>query len=340
MSDSDNSRRIFEFFARPPLDEDRLDQPGYAARFTENLRDTLDRNLNNPIWTNGRRIQNMFEAMIVAFDCYTLIKTEDAGTLHPSDLYSLPDFRIVLKDGVQILVEVKNQYCENSALQHFKIRTADLEKKLRYAEAVGSPLKLAIFWARWGVWTLIDPKHLKTRGRFSTIKMLDAFPFNETACIGDQSIGTRHPLAVRLVADHNHERRIVESGKAAITVAAIQTLCEGKILSGLDHDLALLLIQFGEWQEEEPVAITTGNLVDSVDYRFRPEEPSDQGFDFIGQATRMFSRYYSQRTTDNGKVIRTGLALQPGLFRILSVGDDTGHTLPLWRFHQQARKSE
>ena len=343
MPGPENSRRLYELLARSPLGADRIDQPGYAERLANALKADLEAVLTNDIWVHGRRIQSMFEAMVVAFDHFTLIKTEDAGPLHPEDVYSLPDFRLVLKDKSQILVEVKNVWCSDPREQLFTIRTTDLEKKMRYAEATGAPLKLAIYWARWGIWTLIDPKHLRDDGASKTVTMLQAVPFNETACFGDVTIGTRAPLTFRVEADRTKERTISPDGKVSMTIGAIILLCEGTALTGLDSKLALLLIQFGEWQGEDAVAVTDGALVDSIEYHFNPGERPEGGpenFDMIGHASRMFARYYSLRTVDAGRVIRTGVELEPGLFRVLTVGDGTGHSIPLWRFYLQPATPE
>lgn len=312
---------------------ERLDRPDYARRLTDSLREEIEAQLANPIWIHGRRIQNMFEAMVVAFDCYTLIKTEDAGSLYPEDAYSLPDFRIVLKDRTQIFVEVKNVWCQDPCRQHFEMRASDLEKKVRYADTVGTPLKLAIYWARWGMWTLLDPQRLRNDGNSKCVDMVEAAPFNEMACLGDVSIATRAPLTIRFEADRTKARCVTEDNKVAMTIGAVQVLCEDTILTGLDRNLALLLIEFGQWHGKEGVAMTSGDLVDSIDFDFVPEETSDQGFDFVGDASRMFARYYSLRTVDEGRVVRVGFDLEPGLFRVLTVGDDTGHSIPLWRFH-------
>jgi len=331
MSGQDTSRFLFESLARPLAEAARLDQSDYTDRLLAQLKPDIERVLQDPAWRHGRRVQNMFEAMVVAFDYFRLIKTEDAGTLHPADQYSLPDFRIVLKDGSQILVEVKNVYRQAPFQQRFEMRASDLEKKIRYANAVGIPLKLAVYWARWGIWTLIDPKHLQTKGTKKYIDMMDAARFNETACIGDQTIGTRAPLTIRFVADRTKERRVAEDGKAPFTIAAVEVLCEGEVLTGLDRDLALLMIQFGEWREEESVPVVNGDVLDAVDFNWVPEQMSDQGFDIVGSASRMFARYYSLRTIDGGQVVRTAFTLEPGLFRVLTHSDATGHSLPLWR---------
>ena len=335
MSSTNISKHLFESLARPLSENAKLDEPGFADQMLAALKPDITRVLLDPTWRHGRRVQSMFEAMVVAFDSYTLIKTEDAGTLQPADQYSLPDFRVVLKDGSQILVEVKNEYRTQPFNQRFGMRASDLEKKQKYAVTMGVPLKLAIYWARWGLWSLVDPKHLEPRGNKLGIEMMRAMQFNETALFGDQSIGTRLPLTLRFVADRANERLIAVDGQAAFTIGGVEVLCQGNVLTGLDRELALLVIQYGELEGEGPVAVTSGALLDAIDFNFVHPEPANEDFEIVGSASRMFSRYYATRTIAKGQVVRTAFPLQPGLFRVLTVGDGTGKTLPLWRFIQR-----
>jgi hypothetical protein len=45
-----------------------------------------------------------------------------------------------------------------------------------------------------------------------------------------------------------------------------------------------------------------------------PEEPSDQGFDGIGWASRIFTRYFATRTVDGDQVIQLNGAPVPEWF--------------------------
>jgi hypothetical protein len=129
MPGNNLSRHLFDTLARPIADDAELDAPDLVEGLIARLKPDMERILRDPAWLHGRRVQNMFEAMVVAFDCFTLIKTEDAGTMHPEGVYSLPDFRIVLKDDSQVLVEVKNEYRQEPFAQRFDMRASDLEKK-------------------------------------------------------------------------------------------------------------------------------------------------------------------------------------------------------------------
>ena len=52
----------------------------------------------------------MFEAMLISLGDFTVLKAEDQGKLYPGTGFRVPDFRVVLTDGTQWLIEVKNVY--------------------------------------------------------------------------------------------------------------------------------------------------------------------------------------------------------------------------------------
>ena len=105
----------------------------------------------------------MFEAMLISLGEYSLLKPEDVGRIYPDDHFCVPDYRVVLKDGTQWLIEVKNVNIDDPALkqQERKLMNRAYREKLEaYAAATGGELKLAVYWARWGIWTLISPERL------------------------------------------------------------------------------------------------------------------------------------------------------------------------------------
>ncbi|MDB6155521.1 MAG: hypothetical protein JWL90_3974 [Chthoniobacteraceae bacterium] len=79
----------------------------------------------NPIVIHGLRVQAMFEHVAAGLGRTTLIKQEDAGEISASDVrLRPPDYRIVLNDGRQLLVEVKNMHMHNFA-ERFSMRAQD-----------------------------------------------------------------------------------------------------------------------------------------------------------------------------------------------------------------------
>lgn len=113
--------------------------------------------LDNDALLHGQRTQNMFEALVISLGHYKLLKVEDTGRVHPEGKFVAPDFRVVLDDGRQWLVEVKNVYDREPSRQRLRLREIDITQRVDYAAAMGCPLKLALYWARWRVWTEVVP---------------------------------------------------------------------------------------------------------------------------------------------------------------------------------------
>jgi len=68
-----------------------------------------------------------------------------------------------------------------------------------YADAVGVPLRLALYWSRWNLWTVIAPEGFRRSDGGLRVTMMEAVMANEFGRLGDVSIFTKAPL--RLVLD-------------------------------------------------------------------------------------------------------------------------------------------
>lgn len=131
-----------------------LREPDTISAFITHTKNEVDRALADPALVHGQRAEAMFEAMLVSLGDFSLLKPEDVGRIYPDDHFRVSDFRVVLKDGTQWLIEVKNVYIENPALiqQERQLMTRAYREKLEaYAVATGGELKLAVYWARWAI---------------------------------------------------------------------------------------------------------------------------------------------------------------------------------------------
>jgi hypothetical protein len=334
MAKSDTERELFAAFVRFARSSRlSLDDPALPAAFAAAVGSDLANALQSAIWLHGNRVQNMFAAMVIAFDHHVLIKTEDAGEIEPKEGFALPDFRLVLKSGEQLLVEVKNVYAHRPERQRFSIKQRYLAKLQNYAQAVGTPLRLAVFFARWGLWTLIDPADLVAKGNSLVTDMGAAMRVSEMAKIGDQTIGTRAPLQLRFLADPNKPRGIDDANMLSMTIGALKVYCQDtEVVSERDREIVWLMIQFGEWEGHEPTVLQDGPTVLGIQFSWTPVEPSDDGFNFVGSASRMFARYYSLQTVKDSEIVRVAPEIKPGAFAMLTTGDHESDGLPLWRF--------
>ena len=199
-----------------------LRHPNTISTFTESVQESLNRVLLNPALLYGQRTQAMFEAMVVSLGEFSIFKTEDEGRVYPTTGYHVPDFRVVLRDGTQWLIEVKNFYEKNPSCQMRRFMKREYRESMeKFAAATGAQLKLAVFWARWGLWTLVSPEAFVDGNGDTTLEMKNGIIANELGNLGDRVVGTRPPLRLRLTANPAKTSRIGANGKVDLLSPAL-----------------------------------------------------------------------------------------------------------------------
>lgn len=313
-----------------------LNDPQMVSKFTAFVGNALNNALSNPALLHGQRTEAMFEAMLVSLGGYSLLKTEDNGRVHPEERFQAPDFRVVLSDGTQWLIEVKNVYINDPLQQERHLMTRAYREKLEnYASATGGLLKLAVFWARWGIWTLVSPEGLVDLDGNLTLDMETGFRVNELGYLGDQTIGTKPPLRLQLEADPATTSPVASDGRVKFTISAARIYCDkDEILDHIEKQIAWIFMQYGEWKVIGPEPLLEGDRLTAIEFRWEPEEQVNEGFEMIGSLSRMFSRYYAERTIENDEIVQLHAPLRPGWFAPLVTSDYQSKTLPLWRFTQ------
>ncbi|MBY5453951.1 hypothetical protein HFO91_30700 [Rhizobium leguminosarum] len=322
-----------------------LHDPKASELFLASISTSIADALQNEALQHGQRTQNMFEALIVSLGAYRLLKTEDTGTVHPEGSFTAPDFRLVLNDGTQWLIDVKNVFLAAPETQRLVLRKVDVDKLAAYAEVTGCPLKIAIYWARWGVWSLVDAADLAPiNDKKLSIDMLASLQLSQIGRVGDRLIGTKAPLTLRLIADTSKERSIAPNGEVAYTIAAVKMLCAGnEINKPLERDLAWTFMQYGDWRVSEPIAILESeNLLEAVEFEWTPREQANDGesFEMIGTLSSIFSRYYAERTVGPDGLTQTEADLVPDWFKPLLDTSYKSDALALWRFETQPGRKE
>jgi len=309
-----------------------LSDPENKAAFGLHVGEQLDRGLGMATLLQGQRVEGMFEAMIIALGGCRMIKAEDGGKVWPEAEFRVPDFRLVLQDGAQWLVEVKNVYCEDPGEQRKKIMTAAYRRPMEaYAKATGAELKLAVFWARWSIWTLVTPSKLAAEGEDLELDMITAITVSELSKLGDESISTSGPLVMRLTADSEKPRFLDENDVAQFIVGKAQVFSQGReLMDPTDQQIAWILMNFGQWSFEGPIAMMDGEHLLGVEFVHEPEEASEQGFDHVGTLSRMFARYYANHTLEERAVVRLAAPPSPDLFAPFREPRNS-EALPLWR---------
>jgi hypothetical protein len=312
-----------------------LRDPSAPGAFADHVSQSVGRALADPALMHGQRSEAMFEALVVSLGEYRLLTREDGGNVFPAGQFVAPDFRVVLPDGRRWLVEVKNVYEEEPFEQSRTLFRRDYHAKLdAYARATGAELKLAVFWARWSIWTLVSPDRLVDADGSLTLDMMTAMRVNEMAALGDMSIGTRAPLTLRLIMDPDRSGAIGDDGLVKAMIGGTSLRSEDReILDPAEREIAFTLMQHGQWVEQEPVPIIDGDRLVAMEFTWRPqEEEVDQGFDFIGSLSRIFAHYYAAHTLDDREVVQLRAPLRPSWFAPLIAPGYVSDALPLWRF--------
>ena len=261
------------------------------------------------------------------------MKAEDNSKVYPPDNYKVPDYRVVLPDGAQWLVEVKNKYIKDPQGQKDRFMTPAYREKLEnYASATGGQLKLAVYWARWRIWTLISPERFLDRDGYVTVDMLTALMKNEMVSLGDQAIGTRPPLRVLLDADPCTSGPIEADGTVKFTISGVRLFCdEDEIVDPIEKNLAWMFIRYGGWREDGPHAVLERNRLQAVEFRWDPEERTNRDFEIIGTLSEMFCRYYAEQTIADREIVQIHASPRPAWFEPLVSAEYTGKALPLWQ---------
>lgn len=82
-----------------------------VPRFARFLEQSLPESLQSATLLYGTRTQALFEAVIANLGAVQLVKSEDSGDIYNADEnLEIPDTRVVLTDGSNLLVETKNHH--------------------------------------------------------------------------------------------------------------------------------------------------------------------------------------------------------------------------------------
>lgn len=316
-----------------------LGTPLARDAFAEHVHDAVEAGLSDQLLLHGQRVEAMFEALLVSLGQFRLLTREDGGNVFPEGEFIAPDFRVVLADGRHWLVEVKNVYEEDPFAQRRALMNPRYHAKLRdYAAATGAVLKLAIYWARWSVWTLVSPDRLMEPDGSLVLDMQAAVMVDELGALGDKLIGTRTPLKLRLVADPDRTSPIGPDGRATVVFGASELWSEDRLIrDDVEKDIAWTLIQHGEWVEQEAVPIIQDNRLMAMEFSWAPREDQDdgKGFEFIGRLSRVFARHFAAHTLSEAGIVQLRAPLKPNWFAPLHDADRRSEALPLWRITVQ-----
>lgn len=317
-----------------------------ADAFMASIQVAIDNAADSPILIHGQRTEKMFGLVVASLHGSKLVREEDAGEIYANDpTLHVPDYRLVLNSGESVFVEVKNCNARGPD-ETLRFRQDYVDGLERYGAVFGLPVKIAVYWAKWRLWTLTSTTNLGLEDGKRTLNLLGAIKTNEMAQLGDFMIGTNPPLTMRLVADRTKDRVIrgQTRGKREVgfTIADIEFYSDKvKVIDEKEKALAFYLIMFGDWRQDDPCGVYEGEELTGIDFTCTPDEfDPAQGFAVIGYASSMISNVLGHLTVDDGEVARLTPKGDPGSFGMLIDPSYKGIHLPLWRFYMEPRKDE
>lgn len=312
-----------------------------TEKFLQVFRDTLKTSQENTILLHGKRMESCFGQVVAGLHGCRLIKTEDTGdVIYDDDEIELPDYRLILKDGRQILVEVKNCNQPNPKASYFLTKNY-VEKLQRYCEINQIPLFFAIYYRSLRMWTLLPvTSFIERKTKYETCA-LHSLGNSEMAMLGDVMIATKPPLIIELVADNTKDISINDDNYAHFVCGDVKMYCDGEeIIDHNEKNIAFYLMRFGRWECGEPEAVMTqSNTLQSVRYSFFPQSMEcfeNNGFSILGNLSSMITEAFNEHTVYEQEVTAITSREEPDVFSVKIPEDYKGEVLKLWRFSFEA----
>lgn len=329
---------LFTAFSRNG--ELKLQSPEDEEKFIAMVKASLKVSKESPILLHGKRMEVLFGHLAAGLGGCRMVKNEDTGAVITDDSdIQLPDYRLTLKDGRQIFVEVKNHGHLNPKSQ-FLLSKSYVERLQRYGEMNNVPIYFAIYYRCLRMWTLLPvSSFIELKKKYST-NAVHSFANSEMSMLGDLMVGTKAPLVFELVADASQERNIDDDSQARFIIGDVKIYCvENEITDSDEKNLAFYLIRFGRWDcgEAEAVMNDEGQL-HSVRYTFTPDSPQNtelQEFEIIGHLSSMITEAFNEQTVYEQQVTAIDTKSEPGVFSVTIPENYKGKNLPLWRFNIQ-----
>jgi hypothetical protein len=312
------------------------------VRFLRGLADEFDLAKGSDTLIHGLRTEGMFAHVVAALGGCTMVKSEDAGEIYADDTtLRIPDYRVVISSDEQLLVEVKNH--RSASLADYLVKPAYMDSLRRYANAVGLPLYIAIYWSDFHMWALVPSDGFDLIDGDYSVSFGESMKRSEMVRLGDCMLGTTPPLEFRLLSDPARDRSVQPSGEVSFTIGAVELRAGGQVIEDpLEKRIAWFLLRCGSWDIAAfPTEVVGGALI-SATFVVAPEEHSSGGadshedFEFLGFMSQMLSRQYGVMTADESGVNLLTPTGQPQDLGVLIPPDYVGERLPLWRFLVQS----
>jgi hypothetical protein len=308
-------------------------------KFIPRLSAAVKKHRENPIRVYGFRVESMFAHLVAALGKSQIITEEDSGAFFSSDEnIRRPDFRIITTGGEQLLIEVKN-FHPKDPMKPFIVKSEYLRTLKKYAGAFNIPLKFAIFWSLWNLWTLVDASKFISEGQDYIITLFEAMEKNELNLLGDHMVGTVPPLSLRLYADKNKPRSVDKNGQVHFTTGNVSIFAGGQeITDEFEKKLVWYFMLHGRWGKVDQPAEIKNGLLEYTEFSVSPEEyDKRRGFAMLGFLSELITSNYKSLTSPEGEILQLTPTQQPDQLSVLIPKDYNADVLKLWIFHIQPK---
>ncbi len=308
------------------------------AQFLELIGQSLE-DIKSPTVLYGQRTESMFAYMAASLGKTKLIKQEDNGTIFYSDpCIKIPDYRVVLHDDSQFLVEVKNDH--NSMAKGYSVPADYMAHLMQYSQLFNTPLYLAIYWSAYGLWMMVAPEDFTLEGKKYHISLNTMVKRNRMSMLGDVQIATTPPLVIRFYTDKSKDRTIQQNGVVGFTIGAVELSCNHQtIKDDNEKKVAFSLMLFGGWSETTRAVFDSPDSqeLDYIEFSYSPEVHDERSAipPLVGAVSTIISRQYNMLTTENGEIQRLTPNVSPGFLGFILPESYKSNDLPLWILHIQ-----
>lgn len=215
--------------------------------------------------------------------------------------------------------------------------TRDYVAKLaKYAEIDHSQLKVAIYFSRWGQWSLLPIESFEATESHLEVDLITALARSEMAILGDMMVATTPDIEVVLESDADSERGISDDGKVRFRLGRLRFYCNGEELSDpVERKLAFYFVRYSKWIEKDSKAVVEGNDLVALSFTYGPDPDvaSDgQPMQMLGSISSMISRAFAELTTEEGRVTAITATNEFNELGVVIPEEYKGKGLPLWRF--------
>ncbi|MNY93249.1 hypothetical protein D3C78_96580 [compost metagenome] len=305
--------------------------------FLKEIRKSIEGSQKTPITIHGKRIEMLFAYVAGALGTVKLVKQEDAGNLFTANLdVEMPDYRIILNNNEQILVEVKS-FNSKDPHKKFELQKKYFRKLKNYSDLMNITLYIAVYFRLFNHWVLLPIQAFNEESDKYTIDFIQAMARSEMSKIGDCMLATTPDIEIRILTDEENAHQLPTDKRNKVNFLPKKTeiYCNRKKLNTeLESQLAIYFMRYSSWEEKIHELIIENNKVYGVRFVYSGETHDGQLYAHLGYRSSMISEFFKTLTIKDDKVIATESFLNPSEFSIQIPDDyeEKYNDLPLWIF--------